>query len=537
MVADPTQPLAELPLLSEAEREQVLVAWNGKRTEPLLDHCLHHRIEAQVEKTPEAIAVAFEEEQLTYRELNQRANQLAYHLQKLGVEPEVLVGVCVERSLELVVGLLGILKAGGAYVPLDPSYPQERLAFMIEDAQAPVLLTQAHLAATLPKGGVQVVCLDKEWEHIATQSPVNPVSGVRAENLAYVIYTSGSTGKPKGTLITHRGLTNYLNWCLAAYPLSKGRGSLVHSTIAFDATVTALFSPLLVGGSVDLVPENIDLEDLRTALRRKGDFSLLKITPAHLNLLGQQLSPDEASSLTRAFVIGGENLTAEQIAFWQKHASGTLLFNEYGPTETVVGCVVYEAASWRGAGSVPIGQAIPNTQVYVLDHFLEPLPIGVPGELYIGGAGVARGYLHRPDITAERFIPHPFSELPGERLYRTGDVARYRADGNLEFLGRIDHQVKVRGFRIELGEIDAVLGSHPGVQEAVVGVREDTPGEKRLVGYYVAGAAVVEPEALRGYLKAKLPEHMVPGAWVALEALPLTPNGKVDRKALPAPER
>ncbi|HZA24557.1 MAG TPA: AMP-binding protein, partial [Dehalococcoidia bacterium] len=268
IVADPTKPVGELVLLSEAEREQVLVGWNGKRTEALLGHyhCLHQKIEAQVEKTPEAIAVAFEEEQLTYRELNQRVNQLAHHLQKLGVEPEVLVGVCVERSLELVVGLLGILKAGGAYVPLDPSYPPERLAFMVEDAQVPVLLTQAHLVATLPKGGAQVVCLDREWGHIAMQSPVNPVSGVRPENLAYVIYTSGSTGKPKGTLITHRGLTNYMDWCLAAYPLQQGRGSLVHSTIAFDATVTALFSPLLVGGTVSLLADGIDLEDLTTAL-------------------------------------------------------------------------------------------------------------------------------------------------------------------------------------------------------------------------------------------------------------------------------
>jgi amino acid adenylation domain-containing protein len=300
----------------------------------------------------------------------------------------------------------------------------------------------------------------------------------------------------------------------------------VHSPIAFDATVTALFSPLLVGGAVQLVPERVDIEELSALLRRVGGFSLLKITPVHLELLGQQVSPTEARRLTQAFVIGGENLSAEQIGFWQRHARGTQLFNEYGPTETVVGCVVYEAAGWRGVGSVPIGRAIPNTQVYVLDRHLEPVPIGVPGDLYIGGEGVARGYLHRLDTTAERFLPDPFGGEPGGRLYKTGDLVRYLPEGHLECLGRLDHQVKVRGFRIELGEIEAVLGGHPGVREVVVLAREDHPGEKRLVAYVVAQEGTVPSGSeLRGFLKERLPEYMVPSAFMALEALPLTRNG------------
>jgi amino acid adenylation domain-containing protein len=483
VVAVPDERLYRLDMLSAEERQTLLEGFNTTAG-PVPESTLTELFEEQVESAPEAIALVFCQQRLSYEELNERANRLAHHLQGLGVGPEVLVGIYVERSLELLVGLLGVLKAGGAYVPLDPTYPPERLAFMLEDAQVAVLLTQRALVERLPQPPAQVVCLDSEWERLSQGPEDNPCSGVGPANLAYVIYTSGSTGRPKGTLITHRGLSNYLAWCRGTYPLAQGRGSLVHSPIAFDATVTALFSPLLVGGIVRLVPEGVDIEELSVLLRREGGFSLLKITPVHLELLGQQVSPAEARRLTRAFVIGGENLSAEQIAFWQEHACGTRLFNEYGPTEAVVGCVVYEAAGWCGVGSVPIGRAIPNTQVYVLDRHLEPVPIGVPGELYIGGAGVARGYLHRLDTTAERFLPDPFSEAPGARLYRTGDLVRYRADGHLEFLGRIDHQVKIRGFRIELGEIEAVLGGHPGVQEACVVVREDHPGEKRLVGYY-----------------------------------------------------
>jgi amino acid adenylation domain-containing protein/non-ribosomal peptide synthase protein (TIGR01720 family)/FkbM family methyltransferase len=539
LVAAPDQCISTVPLLTAAERQLLLVEWNGVKTDELPQPCLQHQFVAQAARTPNAMAVACQGEHLTYQELHQRSNQLARYLRRLGVGPEVLVGVCAERSVELLVGLLGVLKAGGAYVPLEPTYPRERLAFMLADAQVAVLLTQQRLLTRLPDHSAHVVCLDSDWAQIALHSPANLDSGVGPAHLAYVIYTSGSTGTPKGTLITHGGLSNYLRWCLAAYPVEAGQGSLVHSPLAFDATITALFSPLLVGRTVRLLPETSDLEDIGAAFRQAHDLSLVKITPVHLMLLGQQLSAADVSAMTRALVVGGENLTAEQIAFWQEHAPHTRIFNEYGPTETVVGCVVYEVmAAWQGTGSVPIGRAIPNMRAYALDRHLQPVPIGIPGELYLGGAGVARGYLRRPDLTAEKFLPDPFGDQPGARLYRTGDLVRYLPDGNLEFLGRLDDQVKIRGYRIELGEIEAWLSRHPALQEVVVVVREERPGERRLVAYGVADARNGIPTAteLRSFLTEQLPEYMIPSAFVMLAALPLTPNGKVDRQALPRPE-
>ncbi|MGE3435688.1 MAG: amino acid adenylation domain-containing protein [Blastocatellales bacterium] len=540
IAANPDRSVAALPMLSEAEERQTLAEWSGSRDEAPLDQCLHQLFEAQVERTPDAIAVTFEDECLSYRELNRRANQTAHYLRKLGVGPEVLVGVCLDRSIGMMVGLLGVLKAGGAYVPLDPNYPADRLAFMLKDARAQALLTQKHLMGLLLSQSARLCCLDDEWSEIAQESDENLESLVAAENLAYVIYTSGSTGKPKGSLITHRGLTNYLNWCLSAYPVADGRGSVVHSTIAFDATITALFAPLLAGRAVRLLPERIALDALAETLRQEGDYSLIKITPAHLDLLSHQLSPEEAGKLTRAFVIGGENLLKEQIRFWQEHAGETHLFNEYGPTEAVVGCVVHDAAPDQlGIGSVSIGRPIPNTQVFALDQFLQPVPVGARGELYLGGVGLARGYLDRPELTAEKFIPHPFSEIAGERLYRTGDVVRFLPDGKLEFLGRVDEQVKIRGYRIECGEIESLLGQREGVREAVVIAREDIPGDKRLVAYCVAQLPGKLPAhvELRNFLKEQLPEYMIPSFFVELEAMPLTLNGKVDRRALPAPDK
>ena len=501
--------------------------------------------EVQVERTPNNVAAAMETETLTYAELNARANQLAHYLRAQGVGPEVLVALCVERSLDMMIGLLGILKAGGAYLPLDPSYPRERLAFMLEDARPHVLLTHANTRTLLPDTQLTInnqqstiINLSTDWPTIALESSTNPDTAVTLANLAYVIYTSGSTGRPKGTMLTHRGLTNYLNWCQHAYPLDEGSGALVHSTIAFDATITGLFAPLLAGRTVSLLPEAIDIDDLGLALHG-GDYSLLKITPAHLELLSHQLPPDAARKLTKSFVIGGENLTAEQIAFWQENAPDTLLFNEYGPTENVVGCIVYEAVTWHGSGSVPIGRAIPNTQAYVLDKQLEPVPIGVPGELYLGGVAVARGYLNRPDTTAEKFIPDPFSDAPGARLYRTGDLVRWlEGEGEMEFLGRMDDQVKIRGFRIELGEIEAVLAQHPDVQQTVVVVREQPPGNKQLAAYIAVNPdAMLTPDELRTFLHRSLPAYMVPATFTLLVRLPLSPNGKVDRRALPEPER
>jgi amino acid adenylation domain-containing protein len=377
------------------------------------------------------------------------------------------------------------------------------------------------------------------------------------DHLAYIIYTSGSTGQPKGAMITHHGLINYLTWAIDAYNAADGQGAPVHSPLGFDLTVTSLFTPLLAGRPVRLLPEGQGIEALTAALAARDDYSLVKITPAHLDILRHALRPDELPGQTRAFVIGGEALLNETIAFWRKHAPQTRLINEYGPTETVVGCCVYDVPPTAEiTGAVPIGRPLANTQLYVLDAQFQPAPIGVAGELYIGGDGLARGYLDRPALTAEKFVPNPFSVTPGARLYKTGDLARYRPDGVLEFLGRIDHQIKLRGFRIEIGEIETVLQQHPDVQEAVAIVREDAPGDKRLVAYVVgqeprtgALGANQEPgdgsdgsrfvalgSELRAFLQGKLPEYMIPSAFVTLDALPLTANGKVDRKLLPAPD-
>jgi amino acid adenylation domain-containing protein len=538
MTASPERRVGDLPLLSEAERRQLLEEWNQTAVEYPRNSCLYELIEMQAARTPQTIAVSFEDQHLSYRELNRRSNQLAHHLRNLGVGPDVLVGICVERSLEMVVGLLGILKAGGAYVPIDPTYPAERVAFMLQDSQAPVLLTRAHLLPRLPSHSASTVCLDTEWHKIAHLPTSAPPVSTRATHLAYVIYTSGSTGTPKGACITHRGLVNYLSWAINAYKVAEGAGAPVHSSIAFDLTVTSLFGPLLVGRTVHLLPDEQGIESLAGALRAATGYSLVKLTPAHLQLLQLQIPPDQVADRTRTFVIGGEQLRAETAAFWRQHAERTVLVNEYGPTETVVGCCVYTVTpATRSDGAIPIGRPIANTRLYVLDQYMAPVPIGVVGELYIGGDGVARGYWNRPVLTAERFVPDPFSGAPNDRLYRTGDLARYLPDGNIEFLGRRDNQVKIRGFRVELGEIEAVLGELAQVREAVVVLCEDEPGDQRLVAYVVPrDRQVATPDELRSALKQRLPDYMLPSAFVIMEQLPLTHNGKVDRGALPAPE-
>jgi amino acid adenylation domain-containing protein len=540
IAANPQASITQLPLLTPAERQQLLVEWNHTQVEYPQQFGVHHLFENQVEKTPDAVAVTSGNRALTYRQLNQQANQLAHQLMRLGVKPEVLVGICVERSLEMVIGLLGILKAGGAYVPLDPTYPAERLAFMMSDAQVPVLLTTESLIARLPQHSASVVCLDTAQATLASELDENPDSGVQFEHLAYVIYTSGSTGQPKGTLIPHRGLVNYLSWCTQAYAVDEGSGAPVNSALGFDATITSLFSPLLAGRTVVLLSDGHELDALSTVLRSQPDFSLVKITPAHLEILNHQLSDLSANGHTRSLIIGGEALFAHHLSVWRTRAPSTRLINEYGPTETVVGCCVYEVSPQTPElGAIPIGRPIANTQLYLLDQHQQPVPIGIPGELHIGGAGVARGYLNRPDLTAAKFIPHPFSDRPGERLYKTGDLARYRPDGTLEYLGRIDDQVKIRGFRIELGEIETALTQHPQIREAVVMMREDQPGNQRLVAYLVPipfQTLDLTPSHMRRYVQATLPAYMVPAAFVILDALPLTPNGKVDRRTLPLPE-
>ncbi len=494
--------------------------------------------EAQVERTPRAVAVTLAGTQLAYRELNERANQLAHLLRRLGVRPDVLVGVCMKRSPEMVVALLGVLKAGGAYVPLDPAHPRARLALVLEEIEAPILLTQSALLATLPDRGLLPICLEPPWHALTSLRRDNLPPQGDLDCLAYVIYTSGSTGRPKGVMVPHRALFNYLTWCLQAYPAGAGSGAPVQSPLTFDLTVTSLFAPLLTGQTVHLLDEESGPDALRLAFRAAGDFSLVKITPAHLEALGRQLAPHEAAGRARAFIIGGETLTARHIAFWQAFAPDTVLVNEYGPTEATVGCCVYQVPPGQhDSAAIPIGRPITNTSLHVLDPQLRPVSPGTPGELFIGGEGLARGYLNRPDLTAERFLPDPFGE-PGSRLYRSGDRVRLRPDGNLEFLGRIDRQVKVRGYRVEPGEVEAALVQHPAVRQAVVLACEDFPGEKRLVAYVVAQRGqTFTPSDLRAFLAGVLPDYLVPAALVLLDELPLNGNGKVDEAALPPPAR
>lgn len=489
VVYHPESCIRDIVFLGQTERQKLFKDLNNTQTDYPQDRCVHQLFEAQVHSTPNHIAAAFGNQFLTYQELNAQANQLAHYLQTQGVQPETLVAICLERSLNLVVGILGILKAGAAYVPLDPVYPQQRLADMLEDSQTLLLLTQHSLAPSFAEFGGKLLCLDKDWENvIAHQTTNNLPSKVKPENLAYTIYTSGSTGKPKGVMIAHRNLVNYLRWCMQAYPIAQGCGSPVHSSISFDATITSFFTPLLCGKKVVLLPENQEIEALKEILCAERDFSLVKITPAHLDLLNQLLPEDEIAAQTQSFVIGGEALLGKSLRSWRQYAPTTRIVNEYGPSETVVGCCIYEVSEQTDlAGVVPIGRPIANTQIYILDATLNLVPTGIPGEIYIGGAGVGRGYRNRPDLTADKFIPDPFSEVPGSRLYRSGDLGRYLPSGDLEFLGRIDHQVKIRSFRIELGEIEAVLSQHPAVQEVVVTVREEE-SDRYLVAYVVAKA-------------------------------------------------
>ncbi len=537
IVVNPDQRLSELSLLTEAERHQLFVEWNGTKSDYPRSKCIHQLFEAQVERTPEVVAVEFEGERLTYRELNRRANQLAHHLRGLGVGPDVLVGVCVERSLEMVVGLLGILKAGGAYLPLDPGYPKERLAFMLQDANVSLLLTQQRPVESLSEHRARVVCLDTGWDGMAQASEENLCSGVTTDNLAYVIYTSGSTGRPKGVSVPHRAVnrlvlnTNYV-------ALDSSDRVAQASNACFDAATFEIWGALLHGARLVGVSKDVALSPREfAALLREKEISVLFLTTDLLNQFVSEL-PGAFHSV-RHLLFGGSAVDPRWIRELLKHGPPRRLLHVYGPTESTT------FTSWHlvqdvpeEATTIPIGRAIGNTQIYLLDRHLNPLPVGVPGELHIGGDGLAREYLNRPELTAEKFIPNPFSEEPGARLYKTGDLARYRPDGSIEFLGRLDDQVKIRGFRVEPGEIEAVLNGHSGVREAVVVAREDAPGEKRLVAYVV-------PESkerpllgqLRAHLQQRLPEYMVPSGFVLLEALPLLPSGKVNRHELPAPDR
>jgi amino acid adenylation domain-containing protein len=489
--------------------------------------------EVQAEKTPDAPAVVFEDQRLTYRELNERSNQLAHCLLESGVGPEVLVGICAERSLEMVIGLLGILKAGGAYVPLDPAYPGERLAFMMEDADVPVLLIQEHLRDKLPGCRARVFCLD-DPNLIKDKQIGNPGGSVTGHNLAYMIYTSGSTGRPKGAMNSHQGIRNRLLWMQEAYGLTHYDRVLQKTPFSFDVSVWEFFWPLMFGACLVMArPGGHQDSSYLVDVIRKQQITTIHFVPSMLQLfLGEQYL-SECRSLRRV-ICSGEALPFElQRRFFA--CLNAELHNLYGPTEASVDVTSWACERKEQGRIVPIGYPIANIQTYILDKGLEPVPVGIAGELFLGGTGLGRGYLKRPDLTAEKFIPDLYGGR-GSRIYRTGDLARWLPDGSIEYLGRLDHQVKIRGLRIELGEIEAVLMAHPGIREAVVTAREDVPGDKRLVAYVVPAGGAAPAGELRAYLKETLPDYMVPSAFAVLEVLPLSPNGKADRKALPAPD-
>jgi amino acid adenylation domain-containing protein len=538
-VLNPQQSLASLPLITAAERHQLLVDWNQTSADYPADKCIHQLFAEQAARTPEAIALVFEEQRITYQDLNQRANQLAHHLQSLGVGPDVLVGICVERSVEMLVGLLGILKAGGAYVPLDPAFPSDRLAYMLSDSQMTVLVAQQALLSILPEHQAQVVCLDTDAAIISRASNQDPSSDVAAEHLAYVIYTSGSTGKPKGVQILQGAATNFLS-SMQLQPGLNGQDILLAiTTISFDIAVLELYLPLLVGAQVVLASRAVVADGMRLAqLLETSQATFMQATPATWQLLLAAGWSDQSKSALK-ILCGGEALSPQLAAELAPKVAS--LWNMYGPTEATVWATVYEVkaadlliAAQRSA--ISIGQPIANTQTYILDPLLQPVPIGVRGELYIGGVQLAQGYLNRPDLTTEKFIPNPFSDQPASRLYRTGDLARYLPTGDIEYISRIDNQVKIRGYRIELGEIEVVLATHPAVRQNAVIVREDLPGDKRLVAYLVSDEQDhLAVKDLRDFLSQTLPSYMIPSAFVMLAAMPLTPNGKIDRRSLPVP--
>src|SRR5215213_9780719 len=507
IAVNPRQRVAEIPVLTAEERRQLLFEWNNVSNAISSDVCVNQLFEAQAERTPNATAVIFGQEQVSYRELNERANQLARHLKELGVGPEVIVGICVERGVEMVVGLLGILKAGGAYLPIDPSYPLARIAFMLEDAGVTVLLTQEKLTEVLGTYSGEIVYLDSEWEQIAACGNQNLLQQVTPDNLAYVIYTSGSTGLPKGVLIEHRNVCNLAQAQIEIFGIHSGSRTLQFSSISFDASVWEIFSTLFAGAALCLGTKEDMLPGAGLIkLLSEQAISIVTLPPSVVAAL-----PAEGWTPPETIIVAGERCSAELPARWSQRSR---FYNAYGPTEVTV-CSSLTRCEGTYSSPPPIGHPLPNTQSYVLDQYLNPVPIGVKGELYVGGAGVGRGYLNRPQLTLEKFVPDPFAGRPGGRLYRTGDLARFLPDGNLEFVGRIDHQVKVRGFRIELGEIEAVLKEHPSIRDCAVLAREDIPGEKRLVAYVISSPdAFATSKDLRAWVGSQLPEYMIPQFWV-----------------------
>jgi amino acid adenylation domain-containing protein len=543
VVVNPKQPIAKLPVISETEWRQLLVGLNNTVTDYARDRCIHEWFEEQAQQTPDAIAVVFGHEQLTYQQLNQRANQLAHHLQALGVEPETLVGICIERSLLMVVALLGVLKAGGAYVPLDPSYPSDRLTYMLADAQVYLLLTTARLLETSSTiahvaQGCSIVAIDRDWDTISQVSNHNPVSPVKPDNLAYVLYTSGSTGKPKGVMMEHLALVNLIDWHL--HHRITGAKTLQFAPLSFDISFHEIFSTWCSGGTLVLISDEQrrNPEALVNVILEYG-IEKLYLPFAALQQLAKVATRRPLQTRLREVMTAGEQLQIlPNIAQFFQQISCTL-HNHYGATEcqdVTTFTLPPDVNDW--VTLPPIGRPIHNTQVYILDEWHQLVPTGVAGDLYIGGKGIARGYLNRLDLTQERFITNPFGS---GYLYKTGDLARYLPDGNLQHLGRADRQVKVRGFRIELGEIEGLLAKHPMVRENAVILREDVPGHKRLVAYVVSSQDIMVSHELEvivhGYLRDCLPDYMVPAALVLLDRMPLTPSGKLDRQSLPVPTR
>lgn len=537
IASNPDQLISQLPLLTETERRQLLLAWNETQTDYPEDQPIHCLFEAQVRQTPEAVALVFGQTEVTYEALNGQANQLAHHLQTLGIESGNLVGLCLDRSCEMVIAILAILKAGAAYVPLDPTYPVKRLAFMLDDTRASVLLTRQSRLEQLQAYQGNIVCIDTEWPVIERQPQTNPGNRVISSDLAYVMYTSGSTGTPKGVEVCHRGVVRLL-FGVDYVRLDRRQTFLLLAPISFDASTFELWGALLHGGRCVVYPEPVPVFGKMGELIRTHKVTILWLNASLFNAV----IDEDAGILAGVSQVltGGEALSPMHVRRALERLPQTQLVNGYGPTESTTFTCCYRIPRDLDdqALSIPIGRPIANTQVYILDKQLNPVPIGVPGELYIGGDGLARGYLNRPELSAEKFVRHPFSENSEARLYKTDDLVRYRPDGNIEFLGRMDHQVKLRGFRIEPGEIEAVLSAHPAVQQVVVAVRETTLGDPRLVAYVVTGNGHELPvEALHAHLNQRLPEYMVPSAFVYLDALPLTPSGKFDRNALPAQDQ
>jgi surfactin family lipopeptide synthetase C len=555
---DPEQQLSDLQFLTSAERGQLLVGWNDTQTEFPQDLCINQLIEAQAERTPRNVAVTYQDEQLTYRQLNAKANQIARHLRSLGVGPESRVGICMGRSAERVVAILGVLKAGGAYVPLDPATPPERLSFMIADAGVEVLLTEQQLEARFASENTRVVSLDAEWESITgeplkrgrvrrlyermrtrlrdtlQESEANLDQNVSPDNLAYIIFTSGSTGQPKGVAVQHRGVINLLHQMAQAPGMTQTDRALLLTSISFDIAGIELFLPLCVGASIVVAPQAAVTDPRQlSALIAASGVTFMQATPSAYRMMLEGDPDTLRHPSLRVLVAAGEALSDELAA--RLKAEGRQLWNGYGPTETTI----YSATELVESEPVTIGRPVANTQLYILDEGMQPVPQGVSGELFIGGVALARGYINRPDLTAEKFVPDPFGKVPGARLYRTGDLVRHLSDGKIDYQGRIDHQVKIRGFRIELEEIETVLAQHPCVRRAVVTAREQNGGDKQLVAYFTTRTQQEAPAGaeLRRFLKDKLPDYMVPSAFVAMESIPLTGSGKVNRNALPAPDQ